>query len=61
MSEVIGYEKGQSIPPDVCTAIFSHAFIVETIDCRDLARFVIATDERYSVWVSDFETEKEEK
>lgn len=51
----------RNTPPDICAAVFSHAFVIEAVDGCDLPRFVISTDESYSVWVSDFEAEKEEE
>lgn len=47
------------ILPNVGIAIFSEAFVVEAIDLSDLAGFVITTENRNSLWVSNLEGNEE--
>lgn len=49
------------LPPYVCATVFPHAFVVESVYGCDLSRFVVAADQRYSVWVANFEAEEEEE
>jgi len=45
--------------PYVWAAVFSEAFIVETINLGNLSTFVISTKNRHSVFVSTFESNEE--
>jgi hypothetical protein len=49
-----------AVAPDVGGAVFADAFVVEAVDRRDLAGFVVAADEGDAIRVADFEA-KEEK
>ena len=49
------------LPPDVCAAVFSKAFVVEAVDRCDLPRLVVPSDKRDAIWVPNLETEKEEE
>lgn len=50
-----------AIPPHICAAILSHAFIVESINGGDLSRLVVAANKRHPVGVSNFEAEEQEE
>lgn len=45
--------------PDGSVAVLLHAFLVEAVDLRDLAGFVVTTDEGDAVGVFGFEAEEE--
>jgi hypothetical protein len=47
-------EEVGEVFPDICVAILSEAFVVETIDLGDLAGFVIATEDGDALGVADF-------
>jgi len=47
------------IIPDIIIAIFAETFIIESIGLCDLARFVIATEDNYSVFISYFEKQQQ--
>jgi len=49
------------LPPDVCAAVLSKAFVVEAVDGCDLPRLVVPADERDAIWVPNLEAEKEEE
>jgi uncharacterized protein involved in propanediol utilization len=44
--------------PHVGVAVLAEAFIVETVDLRDLTRFMISTENSHSVLVADLETDE---
>ena len=44
----------EMLPPNVNASVFPHTLIVESINLRDLARFMIAPDQRDSIGVADF-------
>ena len=56
------YESAQSkivkdftaISPYVGTTVLAYAFVVEAVDSRDLSRFMVSSDQGYSVWIADF-------
>jgi hypothetical protein len=48
-------EEIGKIFPYISIAIFAQAFIVETVDLSDLARFVVATKNRDALFVSNFQ------
>ena len=50
-----------TISPDIGRAVLSVTFVIETIDLSDLTRLVISPYESDSIWISDFESEQEEK
>lgn len=50
-----------AIAPHIGRTVFPHAFIVEAVDLRDLARFVIAADQRDAIRIADFEGEQQQK
>lgn len=52
-------EEVGEVFPNIRIAIFSKALIVEAVDLCDLTRFVIATEDRNALRVSDFESNKE--
>ena len=52
-------EKVSEVFPYVCITVFSKALIVEAIDLGDLAGFVVATEDRNALRVSDFESHKQ--
>jgi hypothetical protein len=47
--------------PHVTTAIFSLAFVIKSVNLRYLPRLMVATNERDSFRVSDFEREQQKK
>jgi len=50
-----------AVLPDRDGAVLAQALVVEAVDLRDLARFVVAADERDAVRVADFEREEEKE
>jgi len=52
-------EEVGKVLPDVCVAVFSEALIVKAIDLGDLAGFMITTEDRDSLGVSNFKSNKE--
>jgi len=52
-------EEIGEVLPDVCITVFTETLIVEAVDLGDLARFVVTTEDGDSLWVSDFESNKE--
>jgi hypothetical protein len=54
-------EHFAAIPPDVCAAIFPDTLVVETIDGRDLPRFVIASNERDPVRIANLQAKKQQE
>ena len=42
-------------PPDIAAPVLALALVVEAVHLRYLTRFMVATDERHSFWVPDFE------
>ena len=50
-----------AISPHINRAVFPETFVVEAIDLRDLSTFVVASDERDAVRVSDFEGEQQQE
>lgn len=50
-----------AIPPDICRAVFSLAFVVEAVHLGDLPRFVVASDKRDSIRVANFVREQEKE
>jgi hypothetical protein len=50
-----------AVSPNIRAAVFPLTLVVETINLRDLARLVVATNKGYAVWVPDLETEQKEK
>jgi hypothetical protein len=52
-------EEVGEIFPDVCVSILSEAFVVETVNLSDLARFVVATEDGDALGVADFESDEE--
>ena len=48
-----------AVAPDIDTSILSEAFIVETINLRDLTRFMVSTDQSDALWISDLKGEQE--
>jgi len=47
------------IPPDVCVAVFSKAFVVEAIHLGDLAGLVVAAEDGDAVPIAKFEGDEE--
>jgi hypothetical protein len=52
-------EKIREIFPHIGVAIFSETLVVESVDLGNLARFVISSEDGDSLWVADFEGNKE--
>jgi len=50
-------EVGEVLPY-IRVPIFSETFVVETVDLRDLARFVVATEDGDALRISDFKGNK---
>ena len=48
-------EKVGELFPNWCIAVFSKAFIVETVYLSDLTRLVITTKDGDSLWIADLE------
>lgn len=44
-----------AIPPYIYAPVLPLALVVKSVHLCDLARFVIASDERYSIRISNFE------
>jgi hypothetical protein len=49
------------MPPHIYAAVLSEAFIIEAISLRDLATFVIASNKRDLVWISDFKGKQKQE
>jgi len=47
-----------AVAPDIDTSILTEAFVVETIDLRNLTRFMVTTDQGNTLWISDLEGEQ---
>ena len=47
--------------PDVGVAVLAQALVVEAVHLRDLPRLVVPANQRYAVWVADFEAEEEQE
>ncbi len=45
--------------PHVCITIFAQTFVIETVDLRDLAGFVVSTEDRDALWIAYLEGDKE--
>ena len=50
-----------AVPPDGDGAELAEALVVEAVDLRDLARLVVAADERDAVGVADLERQQEQE
>lgn len=50
-----------AVPPNIGRTVFADTLIVEAVYCRNLARFVVSSDQRDAIWVADFETQQEQK
>ena len=50
-----------AIPPNVDTAKLSEALIIEAIDLSDLTTLVVYSDQGDSLWVPDFQGNKEQE
>ena len=48
-SEVV--KDFSAILPDIETAVLLQTFIIETIDLGNLSTFVVASDQKYPLWV----------
>ena len=51
-------EDLSAVAPDIDTSILAEAFVVETINLRDLTRFMVSTDQSDAFWVSDLKGEQ---
>ena len=58
-SEIIKHFTAPS--PYVAASVLPLTFIVEPINLCDLLRLVITTNERYSIWVPDFESQEKQE
>ena len=54
-------EDVSAVAPDIHGTVLAKAFVVETVDLRNLARFVVASDKTYASGVLDLQEEKEEE
>ena len=54
-------EQVGEVLPDVGVAVLAQALVVEAVHLGDLARLVVAADERHAVRVPDLEGEEEEE
>ena len=50
-----------AVPPNVDTAKLSEALIIEAIDLSDLTTLVVSSDQSDSLWVPDFQSNKEQE
>jgi hypothetical protein len=50
-----------AISPHIATPVLSLTFVVESINLRDLARFMISADEGDSIWIPHFEKKQKEE
>lgn len=48
-------EEVGEVLPNVCVAVFSQAFVVEPVYLCDLARLVVAAENRDALRITDFE------
>lgn len=51
-------EEVGEVFPNVCVAVLSKTFIVETVDLGDLSGFMISSKDGDSGWISDLESDK---
>ena len=51
-------ESGEVLP-HICVSIFSQALIIETIHLGNLLAFVVSTKDGNTIWVTNFEANKE--
>ena len=52
-------EEVGEVFPDVGVAVLAEALVVEAVDLRDLARLVVASQDRDALRVADFERDEE--
>lgn len=52
-------EEVGKVFPDVRVAVFSQAFVVETVNLGDLTGFVVAAEDGDALRVADFESDEE--
>lgn len=52
-------EKVGEVLPDVGIAVLAQAFVVEAVDLSDLTGFVVTTEDGDTLWVADFESDKQ--
>src|SRR5947209_3571539 len=45
--------------PHICIAVLAQALVIEAVDLGDLARFMIAAEDRYAGGIADFESNEE--
>jgi len=50
-----------AVPPHVHAPVLPLALVVEPVDLSDLARLVISSNERESIWIADLESQQEEE
>jgi hypothetical protein len=48
-------------PPDIATSVFSLTFVVESVDLRYLARFVVSPNKGHAFRITNFESEQEKE
>ena len=45
------------IMPNICVAVFSKTFVIESIDLSDLSRFMVSSKNGYTMSETDFESD----
>ena len=50
-----------AVPPHVHAPVLPLALVVESVDLGDLARLVVPSNERESIWIADFESQEEKE
>ena len=58
-SQVIKYCG--AVPPYVYRSILSQALIIKPVDLGDLSTFVVTSNQSYSLWISDLQSEEEQE
>ena len=54
-------EDFAAVTPNIRAAVFADAFVIESVDGRNLPRLMVSSYECDSVWVTDFEAEEKEE
>lgn len=52
-------EEVGEVFPNVRVTVFAQAFIVEAVDLGNLTGFVVSSEDGYTLWVADLESDKE--